>query len=96
MMGVVAGIEHLSSLPRGTGELGFYEKAEERVTIQSLRMAAEMDEGARPRFQYLSTESASFRRYAQARANRRDAFFNVPAGGTDICNIPVPLRKLAR
>jgi hypothetical protein len=23
-------------------------------------------------------------------------FFNVPAGGTDICNIPVPLRELGR
>ncbi|NBU83510.1 MAG: peptidylprolyl isomerase [Sphingomonadaceae bacterium] len=93
---VVAGIEHLSSLSRGTGPLGFYEKAEERVTIQSLRIAADMDEGARPRFQYLSTESASFRRYAEARANRRDAFFNVPAGGADICNIPVPVRKVGR
>jgi len=93
---VVAGIEHLSSLPRGTGPLGFYEKAEERVTIQSLRLAAELDEGARPHFQYLSTDSASFRRYAEARANRRDAFFNVPAGGADICNIPVPLRKVER
>lgn len=93
---VVAGMEHLSTLPRGTGALGFYEKAEERVTIQSLRLAADLDEGARPQYQYLSTQSASFRRYAEARANRRDAFFNVPAGGTDICNIPVPLRKVER
>ena len=30
--------------------------------------------------------------YADARANRRDPFFNVPAGGADICNIPVPVR----
>ena len=60
--------------------LGFYEKAEKRVTIQSLRTAAEMDEGARPRFQHLFTESASFRRYAEARANRRDAFFQRSGG----------------
>ena len=31
-------------------------------------------------------------RYAEARANRRDPFFIVPAGGADICNIPVPVR----
>ena len=47
----------------------------------------------RPRFQYLSTESATFAAYADARANRRDAFFNVPAGGADICNVPVPVRR---
>ncbi|WP_188447608.1 peptidylprolyl isomerase [Sphingomonas psychrolutea] len=90
---VVAGIEHLSSLPRGTGPLGFYEKAEERVPIRAVRLASDLPEGEQPRLQYLSTESASFARYADARANRRDPFFIVPAGGADICNIPVPIRK---
>ena len=87
---VISGIEHLSSLPRGTGALGFYEKAEERVPIASIRMGTEVKGLAR--YQYLSTESASFARYADARANRRDAFFIVPVGGADICNIPVPVR----
>jgi peptidylprolyl isomerase len=88
---VIAGIEHLSSLPRGTGALGFYEKLEQRVTITSTRLGTEVADV--PRYQYLSTESASFAAYADARANRRDAFFVVPAGGADICNIPVPVRK---
>jgi cyclophilin family peptidyl-prolyl cis-trans isomerase len=88
---VIAGIEHLSSLPRGTGALGFYEKPEERVTITSIRLGNEVS--GLPRYQYLSTESASFTKYADARANRRDAFFIQPAGGADICNIPVPIRK---
>jgi peptidylprolyl isomerase len=88
---VIMGIEHLSSLPRGTGALGFYEKPEQRVTITSIRLGNEVAE--LPRYQYLSTESASFAKYADARANRRDAFFIVPAGGADICNIPVPVRK---
>lgn len=90
---VVAGIEHLSSLPRGTGPLGFYEKAEERVPIRAVRLASDLPEGERPHLQYLSTESASFARYADARANRRDPFFIRPAGGADICNVPVPIRK---
>jgi peptidylprolyl isomerase len=46
-----------------------------------------------PAFEYLSTDSDSFAAYADARANRRDAFFNIPAGGADICNIPVPIRR---
>jgi peptidylprolyl isomerase len=87
---VIAGIENLSSLPRGTGPLGFYEKPEQRVTIASIRLGNEV--AGLPRYQYLSTESASFAKYADARANRRDAFFVVPAGGADICNMPVPVR----
>jgi peptidylprolyl isomerase len=49
-----------------------------------------------PAYEYLSTESASFAAYADARANRRDPFFIVPAGGADICNIPVPVRRKAQ
>lgn len=88
---VIEGIEHLSSLPRGTGALGFYEKEEERVPILSVRIGTEITD--LPTFEYLSTESAAFAQYADARANRRDPFFNVPAGGADICNIPVPVRR---
>jgi peptidylprolyl isomerase len=88
---VIDGIEHLSSLPRGTGALGFYEKEEERVPIAAVRIGAEIAD--LPAFEYLATESATFAKYADARANRRDPFFNVPAGGADICNIPVPVRR---
>lgn len=90
---VVAGIEHLSSLPRGTGALGFYEKAKERTPIRSVRLASDLPAADQPHLQYLTTGSASFARYADARANRRDPFFLVPAGGADICNIPVPIRR---
>jgi len=88
---VIEGIELLSSLPRGTGALGFYQKEEERVPILSVRLGNEAND--LPELEYLSTDSASFAAYADARANRRDPFFNVPAGGADICNIPVPIRR---
>ena len=88
---VIEGIEHMSSLPRGTGALGFYEKEEERVPILSVRLGNAAKD--MPAFEYLSTNSKSFAAYADARANRRDAFFNIPAGGADICNIPVPIRR---
>jgi peptidylprolyl isomerase len=90
---VIDGIEHMSSLPRGTGALGFYEKEDERVPILSVRLGNAAKDV--PAFEYLSTDSDSFAAYADARANRRDAFFNVPAGGADICNIPVPIRRKA-
>ncbi|MEM7781239.1 MAG: peptidylprolyl isomerase [Pseudomonadota bacterium] len=91
---IISGMEHLSSLPRGSGTLGFYteEEADLRTPILSIRVAADLPEDAQPLFEYLSTESETFARYAEARANRRDPFFIVPAGGADICNIPVPIR----
>jgi cyclophilin family peptidyl-prolyl cis-trans isomerase len=89
---VISGIENLSSLPRGTGDLGFYKTPAERTAITSIRIGT--DVAGLPRFEYLSTESASFAKYADARANRRDPFFIRPAGGADICNIPVPVRRI--
>ncbi len=89
---VIEGIEHLSSLPRGTGALGFYETPQERTGIVSIRIGNEVS--GLPAYEYLSTESESFARYADARANRRDAFFIRPAGGADVCNVPVPVRRV--
>ena len=89
---VIDGIEQLSSLPRGTGPLGFYEAAAERVPIVSVRVGDTVP--GLPAYEYLSTESPSFARYADARANRRDPFYIAPAGGADICNIPVPVRRV--
>ncbi|MFM8498746.1 MAG: peptidylprolyl isomerase [Chakrabartia sp.] len=92
---VVQGIEHLSSLPRGTAALGFYANPKARTRIDTLRLVSDLPLTERPSFAVLATDSASFQAYAQARANRRDAFFNIPAGGADVCNIPVPIRQIA-
>ncbi len=97
---VIEGIEYLSSLPRGKGELGFYAEDEfdKRTPILSIDVAADLLEsetapaGLTYDYEYLSTESETFAKYAEARANRRDPFFIVPAGGADICNISVPVR----
>ncbi len=93
---VISGIEHLSSLPRGTGGLGFYERPERRVRIESIRLASDLPEAERPRFEFLRTDTPQFARYAEARANRRDAFFVRPAGGADVCNVTVPVRRVAQ
>ncbi|WP_086607149.1 peptidylprolyl isomerase [Erythrobacter donghaensis] len=94
---VIEGMQHLSSLPRGSGALGFYtdEEADKRTAITSVRVANDLPTSEQPRFEYLSTESDTFATYAEAVANRRDPFFIVPAGGADICNIRVPVRRVA-
>ena len=43
---VVQGIELLSVMPRGTADLGFYETAEERTPVRSMRLAADVAEAA--------------------------------------------------
>ncbi len=91
---VIEGIEHLSILPRGTGEYGVYETEAEHTPIVSVRLASELPENARPRFRYLDTESESFARFADVVANRSDAFYKVPAGGADVCNVRVPVVRI--
>jgi peptidylprolyl isomerase len=93
---VIEGMEHLSSLPRGSGALGFYaaDEAARRTPILSVRVASDLPVAEQPKFEYLSTESQTFATYAEAIANRRDPFFIAPAGGADICNIKVPVRQV--
>ena len=71
------------------------EESAKRTPILSVRLASDLPEAERPAFEFLSTEGEPFARYAEARANRRDPFFIHPAGGADICNIPVPVRRVA-
>ena len=102
---VIAGIEHLSTLPRGTAEAGVYATRAEDTPIVSVRLGSEMEAASSsgaigqqegpPRFEYLGTDSASFARYVAVRANRNDAFYTVPAGGVDVCNVQVPIRRVA-
>jgi peptidylprolyl isomerase len=90
---VVDGIDRLSSLPRGTEALGFYKDKAQYVPIASVRLASAMPAGERPSYEYMDTRSAAFARYLHVRANRRDDFYIRPAGGVDLCNVQVPVRK---
>lgn len=89
---VVDGIERLSSLPRGTGALGFYALPEQRVAIRSIRLAAELAPSERPALEVLRTDTPAFAAYLDSRRNRRDPFFVNPAGHSDLCNVRVPVR----
>ena len=91
---VIAGIEHLSTLPRGTAEAGVYATRAEDTPILSVRLGSDLPDP--PQFEYLDTTSESFARYVAVRANRNDAFYQVPAGGVDVCNVQVPIRPQAR
>ena len=93
---VVSGIDLLSSLPRGSEKMGFYKEGAVAKPITAVAMASALPAAERPRFEYLSEGSAAFRRYLQLRANRDDDFYHVAAGGVDLCNAPVPVRRVKR
>lgn len=91
---VIEGMRWLSSLPRGTGGgLGLYEDPAQYVTIASVRLASQLPEDERPRFQYRATDNPRFAAWLKLRENRQPPFFTVPAGGADICNAEAPVRR---
>jgi peptidylprolyl isomerase len=92
---VIEGIHLLSARPRGTGNLGFYQadRGETPIAIRAIRVAADIPAAERPQYEAMRTDGEAFSRYVTGRANRGGSFFNVPAGGVDICNAPVPVRR---
>ena len=92
---VVDGIDHLSTLSRGTEALGFYKEKSQYVPIARVRMASDMPAAERPSYEYLDTDSPTFATYLKVRANRHDDFYIRPAGGVDLCNVQIPVRKKA-
>src|SRR5438270_2811949 len=92
---VISGIDRLSSLPRGPAPMGFYAEKGLNVPISKTRLASDMPAGDRPSYEYLDTASPAFARYVALKANRHDDFFQVPAGGVDLCSVNVPVRKKA-
>ena len=92
---VIAGMELLSALPRGSGPLGFYAHAEQRVPIRSVRLAADLPSSQHTELEVLRTDTSTFLAYVEARRNRHEEWFKVPAGHIDVCNIPIPTRPRA-
>ena len=89
---VVQGMDLLSILPRGTGPMGYYEKHEQRVAIKSIRVAADITEAQRTELEVLRTDTSMFVADVEARRNRHEEWFKVPAGHVDVCNVPIVAR----
>ena len=79
---VIEGIALLSARPRGTGNLGFYQadRGETPIPIARIRLAADMPEAERPRFEVMRSDTPTFTAYVTGRANRGGDFFRVPPG----------------
>jgi peptidylprolyl isomerase len=75
---VMQGMELLTTLPRGTGALGFYEKPEQRTPIVAMKVAADVPEAERSKLEIIRTESATFKAIVAAQRNRGGEWYKVP------------------
>jgi peptidylprolyl isomerase len=89
---VLQGMELLSSLPRGSGDMGFYVASEPPVPITSMRLAADVPAAERTPLEVLRTDSATFRSVLEQRRNRHESWFKFNPGHIDLCNVPLPVR----
>ena len=90
---VVDGIEVLSTLPRGTGPLGFYEDEAEHVPIERARLGSQLPPSERADLEVLRTDTETFEALVDARRHRREEWFLDPVGRVGLCNVPLPVRE---
>jgi peptidylprolyl isomerase len=89
---VVQGMELLSSMPRGTAAMGFYDKPEQRTPIIAIRVAADVPIEERSKLEVLRTDTRTFQALIESRRNRREEWFHFQAGHIELCNVPIPVR----
>jgi len=91
---VLKGMELLSSLPRGSGEMGFYVPSEPTVPIRTVRIAADLPMAQRTPLEVLRTNSATFRAVLEQRRQRHEPWFKFSPDRIDLCNVPLPVRAI--
>jgi peptidylprolyl isomerase len=91
---VLKGMELLSTLPRGSGEMGFYVASEPPAPIKSIRVASDVPQAERTPIEVLRTESATFRSVLAQRRERHEPWFKHNPGAIDLCNVPLPVRAI--
>lgn len=89
---VLLGMEHLTTLQRGTGPLGFIEAPAPMTAIKSIRSAADTPKSERTAIEVLRTDTPLFEQLIEARRTRRESWFLEPTGRIELCNVPIPVR----
>jgi peptidylprolyl isomerase len=89
---VVHGMSLLSTLPRGTAALGFYEKAEQRVPILSVRLMADLPLADRMNIEVIRTDTPLWTALVESLRNRGGTWFKRPAGHIELCNVAIATR----
>lgn len=90
---VIEGFDVMTAIPRGKEALGFIKDPANHMPVVRVRLAADVPASERPAYEVMRTESEAFSAYVLGRANRGGTFFQRPAGGVDLCNVNVPVRR---
>lgn len=93
---VLSGIQHLSSLPRGTGSLGFYTDASQHAAVKSMRLGSSFVSSNERQLaiEVMRTDTETFQDYVSLRTNREEDWFLEPTGRIGLCNVAVPTRGI--
>lgn len=89
---VLHGMELLSTLPRGSGEMGFYVASEAVTPIISIKIAADVPAAERTALEVLRTDSSTFHNVLAQRRERHEPWFKHNPAAIDLCNVPLPVR----
>jgi peptidylprolyl isomerase len=92
---VVQGMEALSSLPRGPGAMGFYEKPEQAIAITRARLLADMPASERPAIEVMRTDTPTWAALVEASRHAIGPWAVRSALHSNICNRSVPTRPIA-
>ena len=88
---VVKGMELLSSLPRGSGDLGFYETQDEYIEVRSIDLIKGTELAKKLlSLQIMRTQSDEFKQHVGKRTTRSETWFLEPTGRIELCNVGVP------
>jgi peptidylprolyl isomerase len=93
---VIDGMPLLSTIPRGPGPMGFFDKPDHMVPITSVKVAADVPESERSKLEVMRTDSAAFAQAVEAQRNRGGPWTKVAAGHIDLCNAPIPVRGISQ
>ena len=93
---VVAGMPLLSTLPRGTAPMGFYDSPDKNVPIKAIRLAASVPLAQRANLEVMRTDSAAYQAVLEAQRHRGGPWSKVTAGHVDLCNAPIPVREVGK
>jgi peptidylprolyl isomerase len=63
---VLAGMDTIAALPRGTADMSFYADPKQRTPIVQVRIAADLPAAKQPHFQVLDVQSTTFRAWLHA------------------------------
>jgi peptidylprolyl isomerase len=88
---VMQGMELLSTLPRGTAALGFYDKPEQYVPIKSIRVAADVPQSERSHLEIIRTDTPTFKAIVKSQRFRGGDWYKFAAGHVEVCNVPIPV-----